>query len=88
MQTREMKQAMSTLKAFSEKERAYHAYQARQNYLREQRSIQRELEELRTEVEHERAAKEQECAAKENALAEVERLKRLLQSRPNTLSDE
>lgn len=112
MQTREMKQAMSTLKAFSEKERAYHAYQVRQNYLREQRSIQRELEELRTEVEHERAAKEQarmaeeqarmaeereraakeqervakeqECAAKENALAEVERLKRLLQSRPNT----
>ena len=44
MQTDEMRQAMSTLKAFSEKERAYHAYQARQNYLREQRSIQRHLE--------------------------------------------
>ena len=29
MQTEEMRQAMSTLKAFSEKERAYHAYQAR-----------------------------------------------------------
>jgi hypothetical protein len=40
MHTDEMRQAMSTLKAFSEKERAYHAYQARQNYLRQQRSIQ------------------------------------------------
>ncbi|WP_363169406.1 PD-(D/E)XK nuclease family transposase [uncultured Lamprocystis sp.] len=38
MQTAEMRQAMSTLKAFSEKERAYHAYQARQNFLREQQS--------------------------------------------------
>jgi hypothetical protein len=30
---------MNTLKAFSEKERAYHQYQARQNYLRQQQSI-------------------------------------------------
>jgi len=30
---------MNTLKQFSEKERDYHAYQARQNYLREQRTI-------------------------------------------------
>jgi len=49
MQTDEMRQAMSTLKAFSEKERAYHAYQARQNYLREQRSIQRHMEMLETQ---------------------------------------
>ena len=35
---------MSTLKAFSEKERACHAYQAQQNFLRQQRSIERELE--------------------------------------------
>jgi hypothetical protein len=42
MQTDEMRQAMSTLKAFSEKDRAYHA---RQNYLQEQRNIQRHLEE-------------------------------------------
>ena len=79
MQTDEMRQAMSTLEAFSEKERAYHAYQARQNYLREQRSIQRELETLQVEKktlqvekktlqvekEQERAAKEAERAAKE-----------------------
>jgi hypothetical protein len=70
MQTDEMRQAMSTLKAFSEKERAYHAYQARQNYLREQRSIQHYLETLQTENERERAAKEAERAAKEAALQE------------------
>ena len=38
---------MSILRQFSEKERDYHAYQARQNFLREQNSIQRELEEQR-----------------------------------------
>jgi len=76
---------MSTLKAFSEKEHAYHAYQARQNYLREQQSIQLEFDDLRAEVEQARAAVEQaraavehERAAKEEALAENERLKRLL----------
>jgi hypothetical protein len=54
MQTGEMKQAMSTLKAFSEKERACHAYQARQNYLRIQRSNQRHLEEIESEMERAR----------------------------------
>jgi hypothetical protein len=38
---------MSTLKAISEKEHAYHAYQSRQNDLRQQRSIQRMLDEDR-----------------------------------------
>ncbi len=77
MHTDEMRQATSTLKAFSEKERAYHAYQARQNYLREQRSIQRQMEALhaqtaalQAEREQERAAKEAERAAKEAALQE------------------
>jgi len=86
MQTAEMRQAMSTLKAFSEKERAYHAYQARQNYLRQQRSIQRVLEEERAareverrakeaalrEMEAERQAKEAERQAKEAALRQIE----------------
>ena len=67
MQTREMRQAMSTLKVFSEKERAYHSYQARQNYLREQRSVQRHLDDLNTQIENIRAAKEQERVAKEQA---------------------
>jgi hypothetical protein len=118
MQTEEMQQAMSTLKAFSEKEREYHAYQARQNYLRQQRSIQRHLETLQTEaeeaqkalqdaqakVEQARAAEEQaraaeeqalavahqaqvekerERAEKEAALAEIERLRRLLEGKPD-----
>jgi len=87
---------MNTLKAFSEKEHAYHAYQARQEYLREQQSIQLEFDDLRAEVEQaradaeqeraakeqERAAKEQERAAKDEALAEIERLKRLLADEP------
>ena len=34
---------MSTLSTFSEKERQYHQYQARQEYLRKQPTIQREL---------------------------------------------
>ncbi|MDZ7621779.1 MAG: hypothetical protein U5O69_04985 [Candidatus Competibacteraceae bacterium] len=89
MQTDEMRQATSTLTAFSGKERAYHAYQAQQNYLREQRSIQRYLESLQAqtetlqaEAEQERVAKERERAAKEAALrekdaalAEIARLK-------------
>ena len=63
---------MSTLKAFSDKDRAYHAYQARQNYLREQRGIQRHLDELKTETEQQRAALEQARAEKEQAQAEKE----------------
>ena len=72
MQTDEMRQAMSTLKAFSDKERAYHAYQARQNYLRVQRSIQRHLEALQAEAEQERAAREAERAAREQERAAKE----------------
>lgn len=106
MQTEEMQQAMSTLEVFSEKERAYHLYQARQNDLRQQRSTQRRMAELsaaaeesrmqaeqaRAQAEQERVEKEQAVAAQEqaraqadaalqreaSALAEIERLKRLL----------
>jgi hypothetical protein len=88
MHTAEMRQAMSTLNAFSEKERAYHAYQARQEFLRQQRAIQQELEEARAateaalqEKEAERQAKEAERQQKEAALAEVERLKSLLEQK-------
>ncbi|RKT42933.1 Rpn family recombination-promoting nuclease/putative transposase [Thiocapsa rosea] len=68
MHTTEMRQAMSTLNAFSEKERAYHAYQARQEFLRQQRGIQRELDEARAAKEAERQATEAERRAKEAAL--------------------
>jgi len=72
---------MNTLRAFSEKERAYHAYQTRQNYLRIQHGNQQRLEELQSEVEQALAAKEQERMAKMETLAEVERLKKLLDGR-------
>jgi predicted transposase/invertase (TIGR01784 family) len=73
MQTMEMQQAMSTLKHFSEQERAYHAYQARVTYLRDQRSLQRHLAQLRNAVEQEHAALEQERAAKERERTAKER---------------
>ena len=58
MQTDEMRQAMNTVKRFSEKERAYDAYQARQNYLRMQGSIARHKQELEEALVQERAARE------------------------------
>jgi predicted transposase/invertase (TIGR01784 family) len=85
MSTGEMKQAMSTLSTFSEKERQYHQYQARQEYLREQRTIQFELEEtakaLLAAQQREADAQKREAVAlleKEAALVEIERLKALL----------
>jgi uncharacterized small protein (DUF1192 family) len=68
MNTPEMQKVMSTVEGFSEKERAYHAYQARQNYLRQQKTIQRHIDALTAEIERERAEKQA-------ALAEIERLK-------------
>ena len=78
MITQEMKQAMSTLTTFSEKERQYHQYQARQEYLREQRTILRELEETSRELLQAKLREELALQEKEAALAEIERLKALL----------
>lgn len=74
METEEMRQAMNTLRQFSEKERDYHAYQARQNYLRQQRSIQRHLETLSAGIERAQAEKEQAQAEKEQIQAEKEQI--------------
>ena len=71
MHTQEMKQAMNTLSAFSEKECQYHQYQARQEYLREQQTIQMELEQA---LQEKQAAQQRE----EAALIEIKRLKALL----------
>ena len=68
MQTTEMRQAMSTLKRFSDKERAYDAYQARQNYLRMQGSIARHQQELEEALAAERAAREAALREAEAAL--------------------
>jgi hypothetical protein len=92
MTTTEMRQAMSTLRQFSEKDRDYHAYQARQNFLCEQLSRQQELDEERQAkleaIQREQAAavreqagavREQAAAVREQAaLKEIERLKALL----------
>ena len=72
MDTEEMRQAMSTLKVFSEKTRAYHQYQARQNYWRQQQSIQNHLNALLAQAEQARAAEEQARAAEERERAEKE----------------
>ena len=63
MMSEEMKQAMNTLTAFSEKAREYFQYQARQEYLRIQRTIERDREEKRLEMEQ--TARELEHAARE-----------------------
>lgn len=92
MQPPIMRSAMSTLNAFSEKERDYHRYQSRQEALRVQRAVAYELEERRAAeqaalqaAELERQAKEAALQAreaalqdKEAALAEIARLKALL----------
>jgi len=132
MQTAEMRQAMSTLKAFSEKEHAYDRYRNRQDFLRQQGAIEGRLREAETALEEQRAAleagrqeleagrqaleagrqaleaeqqateterqaketerqaketerqaKEAERQAKEAALAEIDRLKALLQGQPH-----
>ncbi len=65
----EMRQAMSTLRKFSEKERDYHAYQARQNFIREQNTIRWEYEQMLAEKEQVLAERDQERAEKERLLA-------------------
>jgi hypothetical protein len=86
MNTREIMQVMSTLDTFSEKDRAYHAYQARQEFLRVKRAMQQNMEErtralqqaeakldqAQTDLEQTRAEIKQEraTAEQERALAE------------------
>ena len=71
-----LRQAMATLKRFSEKEKNYHAYQARENFLREERTKQKELEAakreaeeikkaLNTAIQEKQAAQQAEKAAQE-----------------------
>ena len=69
---------MSTLKQFTDKERDYHAYQARQNYLREQICIQRERDEALIDKEAALADKEAALRLIKEKDAELERLKALL----------
>lgn len=72
-----MRQVMNTLRQFSEKEKNYFAYQARQDFIRQQNSIRLDYEnEIQTVIEREKAAIQRE----QKALAEVERLTALLKN--------
>jgi hypothetical protein len=73
-----MKQAMNTLCQFSEKERNYFAYQARQDFLRQQGTILFEKDEAVAERDAALAREQAALAEKAAAIAEVERLKALL----------
>ncbi len=65
MSTSEMRQAMTTLSVFSEKERAYFQYQARQEYLRVQAAIQQGRDiALQKQREAEQKAEEAEQKAR------------------------
>ena len=70
MFTKEMEQAMSTLKKFSDKERDYHEYQARQNYLRQQQAIQQELESALTRTDEAHMETERALLETRNAIEE------------------
>jgi len=74
MQTKEMQQAMNTLSRFSEKDRAYFAYQARQEYIREQNTIkfEREQELLAKQKIIDSLAGEAEKIIQETAVAQQE----------------
>jgi hypothetical protein len=85
MTTDEMRQAMSTLRQFSEKERDYWAYQARQDFLRQQGTMEYELDEAQkreqealTQKQTALAEKQIALSREQAALAELERLKALL----------
>ncbi|MFT4927326.1 MAG: putative membrane protein YqiK [Phenylobacterium sp.] len=85
---------MKVLHTFSEKEKSYHLYQARLNYVREQQTLEAEHQKQVRVAEEERALKEKERALKEEertlkelaeakaekAQAEQERLKALLRA--------
>ena len=76
---------MGTLRQFSEKDKDYFAYQARQNFLRQQMTVYGELDATKLR-EQEALAKldavtlreQQALAERDAAAAEIERLKALL----------
>ena len=68
---------MNTLRQFSEKEKNYFAYQARQDFIRQQNSIRLDYE---SEIQAVKQREQAERAEKEAALAEIERLKELLKN--------
>ena len=80
MNTQEMQQAMSTLSAFSEKEQQYFQYQARQEYLREQKAIQYELEQRAKLLEQRAKLLEQKSQQLEQKSQQLEQTTQQLQN--------
>ena len=78
MLTQEMKQAMTILKQFSEKERAYDRYRARINYLRDQITMEEEKEAVIAE-------KEAAEADKKAAEAELKEAKKYISEKEHEL---
>ena len=79
---------MNTLRQFSEKDKDYFAYQARQNYIRQQMTVYGELDATKLreqQVIAERDAlalrEQQALAERDAATAEIEKLKALLADR-------
>ena len=84
MRTKEMRQAMRTLQQFSEKERNYHKYQARQNYLRERMCIEGERD--RAVQERDQAVQERDQTAQKLDQT-AQRLDRAVQERDQTAQE-
>ena len=78
-----LRQAMATLEAISDKQKAYWRYQARLNWLREQATREAEAEEDRLALDAARAALEAERTARgaERAALEAERVARTAEAR-------
>jgi hypothetical protein len=72
---------MNTLRQFSEKDKDYFAYQARQNYLRQQMSVYGELDETRQAKNNALHQLDLVSAERDAAAAEIEKLKALLASK-------
>jgi predicted transposase/invertase (TIGR01784 family) len=81
MNTNEMRQAMGTLRQFSEKDKNYFAYQARQNYLRQQMTVYGELDATKLREQQALAKLDAIAAERDAATAEIEKLKALLAQR-------
>ena len=71
---------MNILEAFSEREHQYLIYEARQDAMREQLTIESDLEEARGKIAKAQARADKAQARAEEAELEQERLRKLLRS--------
>ena len=69
------------MRQFSEKDKDYFAYQARQNYLRQQMSVYGELDATKLREQQVIAERDAIAAERDAAAAEIEKLKALLADR-------